>query len=159
MFFSQWTKLLDIAEELLHIINISFLRIDGGVNVDERQTIIDTFGTNDIKYKFIYNSVLLLSSRACGVGINCIAADTVIIHDLEFNPQMDIQAEDRCHRIGQTKPVNVYHLVTINSVDEDVKKHADEKRNLCKSIFTDEDDEYKAIESVIKKVLGKKKGN
>lgn len=72
---------------------------------------------------------------------------------------MDIQAEDRCHRIGQTKPVNVYHLVTINSVDEDVKKHADEKRNLCKSIFTDEDDEYKAIESVIKKVLSKKKGN
>lgn len=54
LFFSQWTKLLDIAEELLHIINISFLRIDGGVNVDERQTIIDTFGTNDIKYKFIY---------------------------------------------------------------------------------------------------------
>lgn len=55
--------------------------------------------------------VFLLSTRAGGQGLNLTGADTVIIHDVDFNPQMDRQAEDRCHRIGQTKPVTVYRWV------------------------------------------------
>ena len=53
----------------------------------------------------------LLSTRAGGQGLNLIGADTVIIHDMDFNPQIDRQAEDRCHRIGQRKPVTVYRYV------------------------------------------------
>lgn len=68
----------------------------------ERQTIVDTFN-ND--YSIF---ACLLSTRAGGQGLNLIGADTVIIHDMDFNPQMDRQAEDRCHRIGQTKPVTIY---------------------------------------------------
>lgn len=70
--------------------------------VTERQTIVDTFN-ND---RSIF--ACLLSTRAGGQGLNLIGADTVIIHDMDFNPQMDRQAEDRCHRIGQVKPVTVY---------------------------------------------------
>jgi SWI/SNF-related matrix-associated actin-dependent regulator of chromatin subfamily A containing DEAD/H box 1 len=70
--------------------------------VTERQTIVDTFN-ND---RSIF--ACLLSTRAGGQGLNLIGADTVIIHDMDFNPQMDRQAEDRCHRIGQQKPVTIY---------------------------------------------------
>lgn len=148
LIFSQWTKILDLIELLLHILNIHFLRIDGAVGVDDRQTIIDNY-QNDTDIK-----VMLLSSRACGIGINCTCADTVILHDVDFNPQVDIQAEDRCHRIGQDKPVTIYHLVCKDSVDELIKKKAIEKRKLEKSIFSNEEnDDNKIIEEMLKTVL------
>lgn len=68
----------------------------------ERQTIVDTFNNDPSIF------ACLLSTRAGGQGLNLIGADTVIIHDMDFNPQMDRQAEDRCHRIGQDKPVTIY---------------------------------------------------
>lgn len=72
--------------------------------VTERQTIVDVFN-NDISI-----FACLLSTRAGGQGLNLTGADTVIIHDMDFNPQIDRQAEDRCHRIGQTKPVTIYRF-------------------------------------------------
>lgn len=70
--------------------------------MNERQTIVDTFNNDPSIF------ACLLSTRAGGQGLNLIGADTVIIHDMDFNPQMDRQAEDRCHRIGQVKPVTIY---------------------------------------------------
>lgn len=73
--------------------------------VTERQTIVDTFNKDTSIF------ACLLSTRAGGQGLNLTGADTVIIHDMDFNPQIDRQAEDRCHRIGQNKPVTVYRCV------------------------------------------------
>jgi len=64
--------------------------------------------------------VFLLSTRAGGLGINLTAADTVIIYDSDFNPQMDLQAMDRAHRIGQKSLVNVYRLITEHTVEEKI---------------------------------------
>ncbi|CAN1842059.1 Protein CHROMATIN REMODELING 19 [Linum perenne] len=77
----------------------------GSTQVTDRQTIVDNFN-ND---KSIF--ACLLSTRAGGQGLNLTGADTVIIHDMDFNPQIDRQAEDRCHRIGQTKPVTIYRSI------------------------------------------------
>lgn len=78
--------------------------------VKERQTIVDTFNKDTSIF------ACLLSTRAGGQGLNLTGADTVIIHDMDFNPQIDRQAEDRCHRIGQTKPVTIYRYTLFSSV-------------------------------------------
>jgi len=98
-----------------------FSRIDGSMSQPERQQQIEAFNTDPEVFIF------LLSTRAGGQGINLSSADTVIIYDSDWNPQMDIQAQDRCHRIGQTKPVVVFRLVTANSVDSRILKRARSK--------------------------------
>jgi SWI/SNF-related matrix-associated actin-dependent regulator 1 of chromatin subfamily A len=100
---------------------MSYRRLDGSTQVSERQTIVDTFNNDPTIF------ACLLSTRAGGQGLNLTGADTVIIHDMDFNPQMDRQAEDRCHRIGQTKPVTVYRLVTKGTVDENIFEIAKRK--------------------------------
>ncbi|CAN6464118.1 unnamed protein product [Victoria cruziana] len=121
LIFSQWTTMLDILEWALDVIGVTYSRLDGSTQVAERQTIVDRFN-NDISI-----FACLLSTRAGGQGLNLTGADTVIIHDMDFNPQMDRQAEDRCHRIGQTKPVTVYRLVTKETVDENIYQIAKRK--------------------------------
>lgn len=81
-------------------VTVSFLYFS--TQVSERQTIVDDFNNDPSIF------ACLLSTRAGGQGLNLVGADTVIIHDMDFNPQMDRQAEDRCHRIGQSKPVTIY---------------------------------------------------
>lgn len=88
---------MSLVQGLLYLCYILF-----STQVTERQTIVDTFN------KDISIFACLLSTRAGGQGLNLTGADTVIIHDMDFNPQIDRQAEDRCHRIGQTKPVTIY---------------------------------------------------
>ena len=95
----------------------------------DRQENIDRFN-NDPEVK-----VFLLSTRAGGLGINLTAADTCIIYDSDWNPQQDLQAQDRCHRIGQTKPVMVYRLVTANTIDQKIVERAAAKRRLEKIII------------------------
>ena len=92
---------LDILGSFLESLNLSFFRLDGQTQIGSRQNLIDKFN-ND-------NSIpiFLLSTRAGGMGINLTSADTCILHDLDFNPFNDLQAEDRCHRIGQKKEVTV----------------------------------------------------
>ncbi|GAB2217825.1 hypothetical protein Drorol1_Dr00001037 [Drosera rotundifolia] len=121
LIFSQWTSMLDILEWTLDVIGVTYRRLDGSTHVTERQTIVDTFNNDTTIF------ACLLSTRAGGQGLNLIGADTVIIHDLDFNPQIDRQAEDRCHRIGQTKNVTIYRLVTKNTVDESVHDIAKRK--------------------------------
>jgi len=101
LMFSQWTMCLDILEAFLDSLSLKYLRLDGQTQIVERQNMIDEFNRNDSIPLF------LLSTRAGGMGINLTAADVCILHDLDFNPFNDLQAEDRCHRIGQKKPVTV----------------------------------------------------
>ncbi|CAD6259969.1 unnamed protein product [Miscanthus lutarioriparius] len=129
LIFSQWTTMLDILEWALEVIGVTYRRLDGGTAVTERQTIVDTFN-NDLSI-----FACLLSTRAGGQGLNLVGADTVIIHDMDFNPQMDRQAEDRCHRIGQQKPVTIYRLVTKESVDEKIYEIARRKLVLDAAIL------------------------
>ncbi|PON79165.1 Protein CHROMATIN REMODELING [Parasponia andersonii] len=121
LIFSQWTSMLDILEWTLDVIGVSYRRLDGSTQVTERQTIVDTFNNETSIF------ACLLSTRAGGQGLNLTGADTVVIHDMDFNPQIDRQAEDRCHRIGQTKPVTIYRLVTKGTVDENVYEIAKRK--------------------------------
>ncbi|XP_002960048.2 protein CHROMATIN REMODELING 19 [Selaginella moellendorffii] len=114
LIFSQWTGMLDILEWVLQVMNLSYRRLDGSTQVCERQSLVDDFNKELDIFAF------LLSTRAGGQGLNLTGADTVIIHDVDFNPQMDRQAEDRCHRIGQSKSVTVYRLVTKSTVDENI---------------------------------------
>ncbi|KAL5760672.1 hypothetical protein ACOSQ2_019510 [Xanthoceras sorbifolium] len=121
LIFSQWTSMLDILEWTLDVIGVTYRRLDGSTQVTERQAIVDVFNSDTSIF------ACLLSTRAGGQGLNLTGADTVVIHDMDFNPQIDRQAEDRCHRIGQTKPVTIYRLVTKDTVDENVYEIAKRK--------------------------------
>ena len=123
---------LDILQCLLEALGLKYHRLDGDLKVNERMEIIDSFN-NDLSFK-----VFLLSTRAGGMGINLTSADTCIIHDCDFNPTMDQQAEDRCHRIGQKKPVTVYKLVCEGTVDEGIYNLAVRKMAANKAILNDE---------------------
>ncbi|KAG2546267.1 hypothetical protein PVAP13_9KG027157 [Panicum virgatum] len=119
LIFSQWTKVLDIIEYYLDSKGLDVCRIDGGVKLEERRRQIAEF--NDLNSNL---NVFILSTRAGGLGINLTSADTCILYDSDWNPQMDLQAMDRCHRIGQTRPVHVYRLATSHSVEGRIIKKA-----------------------------------
>ena len=110
LIFSQMVRVLDILEDYLVDAGYEYERIDGGVIGNRRQRAIDRFCAKNSNV-----FVFLLSTRAGGVGINLTAADTVVIFDSDWNPQNDIQATARCHRIGQTNEVKVYRLLTRNT--------------------------------------------
>jgi len=116
----------------MHDLEIPFLRLDGSTPISIRQELIDKFNKNN------KIPIFILSTKAGGLGINLTSADTVIMHDLDFNPENDRQAEDRCHRIGQTKAVKVYKLVCNDSVDEDIYDMTERKTQLSTSIFENE---------------------
>lgn len=149
LIFSQWTKLLDLLEVLMQHRKYRFLRLDGSTMVETRQELIDEYNTDQDIFIF------LLSTRAGGLGINLTAADTVILHDLDFNPTNDEQACDRCHRIGQTRPVSIYKLVAENTVDHDIHKLGEVKRQLNHAVLGNLNDEAKAFVSSLKKKGGK----
>ncbi|KAJ8545834.1 hypothetical protein K7X08_018417 [Anisodus acutangulus] len=125
LIFSQWTRVLDIMDYYFSEKGFDVCRIDGSVKLDERKRQIKEF--NDVSSKY---RIFLLSTRAGGLGINLTAADTCILYDSDWNPQMDLQAMDRCHRIGQTKPVHVYRLSTALSVEGRILKRAFSKLKL-----------------------------
>lgn len=129
--FSQWTKIMDLMEILMNSLNLKFLRLDGSTAVSKRQDLIDTFNNDDSI------PVFLLSTRAGGMGLNLTAADVCILHDLDFNPFNDRQAEDRCHRIGQKKPVTVIKLVSEGTVDEDIYRMQERKESMNDAIMED----------------------
>ncbi|XP_043810079.1 ATP-dependent DNA helicase DDM1 isoform X2 [Manihot esculenta] len=125
LIFSQWTKILDIMDYYFSERGYEVCRIDGSVKLDERKRQIQEFNDVNSNYR-----IFLLSTRAGGLGINLTAADTCILYDSDWNPQMDLQAMDRCHRIGQTKPVHVYRLATAQSVEGRILKRAFSKLKL-----------------------------
>ncbi|CAH8656368.1 unnamed protein product [Schistosoma haematobium] len=127
LIFSQFVIMLDILEEFLRITNRRYIRMDGSTPVSERQTLIDRFNSSSIE-------VFLLSTRAGGLGINLTGADTVIIHDIDFNPYNDRQAEDRCHRLGQKNPVHVIRLISEGTLEEGMLRIASEKLQMEQNV-------------------------
>jgi len=132
LIFSQMRKMLDLLEQYMRRKDYKYERLDGGVTGNYRQRAIDNFcreGSN----RFIF----LLSTRAGGVGLNLTQADTVIIFDIDWNPQQDIQAQARCHRIGQKKGVKVYRLVTRNTYESEMFARASKKLGLDHAVLHD----------------------
>jgi len=134
LIFSQHLEMLDLLEMLLSPMGLDMpsLRLDGGTKVGERQEMIDKFQADGSEI-----FAFLLSTRAGGQGINLTAADTVIIHDLDWNPQLDRQAEDRVHRLGQQRQVTVYRLVTAGSVEDAILQMQRRKKMLGSTVLGD----------------------
>ncbi|KAK3843322.1 MAG: SNF2 family N-terminal domain-containing protein [Linnemannia gamsii] len=124
LIFTQMTKVLDILEIFLNIHGHRYLRLDGATKVENRQHLTDRFNSDPKILAFI------LSTRSGGVGINLTGADTVIFYDSDWNPSMDRQCQDRCHRIGQTRDVHIYRFVSEFTIEENMLKKANQKRML-----------------------------
>jgi len=124
LIFTQMTKVLDILEQFLNIHGHRYLRLDGSTKVEQRQVLTDRFN-NDPRIL-----VFILSTRSGGLGINLTGADTVIFYDLDWNPAMDKQCQDRCHRIGQTRDVHIYRFVSEYTIESNILRKANQKRML-----------------------------
>ncbi|CAH1990511.1 unnamed protein product [Acanthoscelides obtectus] len=131
LIFSTLCMMLDIIEDYLIMRDYKYCRLDGTRSLSDRGENVDAFNSDPSVFVF------LLSTRAGGLGLNLTAADTVIFFDRDWNPQVDIQAQDRCHRIGQTKPVMIYTLICKNTIDETVLDRGLHKRILEKLVIKD----------------------
>eukprot|EP01125_Pyxidicula_operculata_P016654 TRINITY_DN576_c0_g2_i1.p1 TRINITY_DN576_c0_g2~~TRINITY_DN576_c0_g2_i1.p1 ORF type:complete len:2102 (+),score=699.65 TRINITY_DN576_c0_g2_i1:116-6421(+) len=138
LIFSQMIRVLDILSDYLHYRGYKHERIDGNVRGNDRQAAIDRFSRPDSN-----TDVFLLCTRAGGLGINLTAADTVIIYDSDWNPQNDLQAQARCHRIGQEKLVKIYRLLTRNTYERLMFERASKKLGLDQAVLTQMDDSGK----------------
>ncbi|KER22182.1 hypothetical protein T265_09655 [Opisthorchis viverrini] len=163
LIFSQFVIVLDLLEEFLRYRDLRYLRLDGSTPVNERQHLVDRFNSSSIE-------VFLLSTRAGGLGLNLTGADVVIIHDIDFNPYNDKQAEDRVHRLGQTRPVHVIRLIAEGTVEEGILRIASEKLQLEQDVTgytkpeaddqeaepeeTNHEEEFTEEDSVVLKILG-----
>ncbi|PGH14893.1 hypothetical protein AJ79_02756 [Helicocarpus griseus UAMH5409] len=114
LIFSQFTMVMDILEHVLQTLQMRFFRLDGSTSVEDRQSTLDAF------HEQTEIPVFLLSTKAGGAGINLACANKVIIFDSSFNPQEDVQAENRAHRVGQTREVEVVRLVTRDTIEEQI---------------------------------------
>lgn len=130
LIFSQMTRMLDILEDYCLWRNYQYCRLDGQTPHEDRNRQIQEYNADDSK-KFIF----MLSTRAGGLGINLATADVVIIYDSDWNPQMDLQAMDRAHRIGQKKQVRVFRYITENTVEEKIVERAEIKLRLDKLVI------------------------
>ena len=136
--FSQFQRQLDLLQEWAATLRgWPVCRIDGAVNAEDRSEQIEAFNSKKSHRLF------LLSTRAGGLGINLTTADTVILFDSDWNPQQDLQAQDRAHRIGQTRPVIIYRLATKGTVEQTLLEKADGKRRLEKLVI--QKDKFRSI--------------
>jgi SWI/SNF-related matrix-associated actin-dependent regulator 1 of chromatin subfamily A len=133
LLFSQWTMVLDLMEVLLDDAGLAWSRLDGSTPVPARLALVDAFNAPTSP-----TFCMLLSTGAGGQGLNLTGADTVIIHDVAWNPSVDRQAEDRAHRLGATRPVRVVRLVTQGTVDEGVAAIAARKLALADAVLGEE---------------------
>jgi helicase SWR1 len=124
LIFTQMTKVLDILEQFLNIHGHRYLRLDGSTKIEQRQILTDRFNSDPRILCFI------LSSRSGGLGINLTGADTVIFYDLDWNPAMDKQCQDRAHRIGQTRDVHIYKFVSEYTIEANILRKSNQKRLL-----------------------------
>ncbi|KAL5108649.1 Helicase domino [Taenia crassiceps] len=124
LIFTQMARMLDILEQFLAYHGYRYLRLDGATKVEQRQILMERFNMDSRIFVFI------LSTRSGGLGVNLTGADTVIFYDSDWNPTMDAQAQDRCHRIGQTRDVHIYRLISERTVEENILRKANQKRLL-----------------------------
>lgn len=163
LIFTQMTKVLDILEQFLNLHGHRYLRLDGSTRIEQRQVLTERFNTDPKILAFI------LSSRSGGIGINLTGADTVIFYDLDWNPAMDKQCQDRCHRIGQTRDVHIYRFISEGTIEANILRKSNQKRMLDDVViqegdftteyfnridpatFVDADDE---VDAAVNKVFG-----
>eukprot|EP00803_Ostreobium_quekettii_P000818 evm.model.scf_544.7 EVM.evm.TU.scf_544.7 scf_544:32803-45870(+) len=131
LLFSQMVKALNLIEEFLTYRNYKYLRLDGATKTDDRTQLLDAFNEENSPY-----FVFVLSTRAGGLGLNLQTADTVIMFDSDWNPAMDLQAEDRAHRIGQKREVLVLILVSAGTIEEVILDRASQKRSIDAKVIT-----------------------
>ncbi|KAF4089766.1 hypothetical protein AMELA_G00070590 [Ameiurus melas] len=152
LIFSQMVRCLDILEDYLLHKRYLYERIDGRVRGNLRQAAIDRFSKSDSD-RFVF----LLCTRAGGLGINLTAADTCVIFDSDWNPQNDLQAQARCHRIGQSKAVKVYRLITRNSYEREMLDKASLKlgldRAVLQSMSSNKDNNVNGVHQFTKKEI------
>ncbi|PGH28564.1 DNA helicase INO80 [[Emmonsia] crescens] len=130
LLYFQMTRMIDLMEEYLTYRNYKYCRLDGSTKLeDRRDTVMDFQQRPEI-------FVFLLSTRAGGLGINLTAADTVIFYDSDWNPTIDSQAMDRAHRLGQTKQVTVYRLITRGTIEERIRKRALQKEEVQRVVIS-----------------------
>ena len=127
--FTQMSKMLDIIEAFANLCGFTYVRLDGATKVADRQLVVDRFNRDRKIFLFIS------STRAGGVGINLTGADTVVFFDSDWNPAMDKQAMDRCHRIGQTRDVHIYRLVSDKTIEENIFVKQLQKRELDRVVI------------------------
>ncbi|KAJ2162792.1 hypothetical protein GGF46_000355 [Coemansia sp. RSA 552] len=130
LIFAQFKDTLSILEDYLQGEGMQFARIDGDTPANRRQALVNEFNAPGSEML-----VFLASTRTGGQGLNLTSADTVIIYDCDYNPNVDIQAMDRAHRIGQTRPVTVFKLVTRDSAEERIVEVATRKLRLGQQVF------------------------
>ncbi|XP_065547932.1 SWI/SNF-related matrix-associated actin-dependent regulator of chromatin subfamily A containing DEAD/H box 1 isoform X2 [Lathamus discolor] len=145
--FSQFTMILDILEVFLKEKQHRYLRLDGKTQISDRIHLIDEFNNNNDIFVF------LLSTKAGGLGINLTSANVVILHDIDCNPYNDKQAEDRCHRVGQTREVKVIKLISKGTIEEYMLKISEQKLKLQQDMTATDSGEEGAIPADIATLL------
>jgi len=131
LIFTQMSKMLNTLESFLNIYNYRYLRLDGSTKTEDRGKLMHRFNQDDKIFAFI------LSTRSGGLGMNLTGADTVIFYDNDWNPAMDMQAQDRCHRIGQTREVHIYKLMCKNTIEENILRKAQKKMEIMSAVMDD----------------------
>jgi len=137
LIFSQFTKMLDIVSAALKDQNVNHLYLSG--QTKDRQSLIEKFNSD------ASITVFLISLKAGGTGLNLTAADTVIIFDPWWNPGVENQAIDRAHRIGQTKAVNVYRLLTTGTIEDKIQALKQKKQHLFDALINESKDRFKKL--------------
>ncbi|KAK3681192.1 putative DNA helicase ino80 [Vermiconidia calcicola] len=130
LLYFQMTKMIDLMEEYLTYRNYRYCRLDGSTKLEDRRDTVAAFQSSPDIFVF------LLSTRAGGLGINLTSADTVIFYDSDWNPTIDSQAMDRAHRLGQTKQVTVYRLITRGTIEERIRKRALQKEEVQRVVIS-----------------------
>ena len=130
LLYFQMTRMIDLMEEYLTYRNYKYCRLDGSTKLEDRRDTVAAFQNSPDIFVF------LLSTRAGGLGINLTSADTVIFYDSDWNPTIDSQAMDRAHRLGQTKQVTVYRLITRGTIEERIRKRALQKEEVQRVVIS-----------------------
>jgi DNA helicase INO80 len=130
LLYFQMTRMIDLMEEYLTYRNYKYCRLDGSTKLEDRRDTVADFQTKPEIFVF------LLSTRAGGLGINLTSADTVIFYDSDWNPTIDSQAMDRAHRLGQTRQVTVYRMITRGTIEERIRKRALQKEEVQRVVIS-----------------------
>ncbi|EAR81720.2 SNF2 family amine-terminal protein, partial (macronuclear) [Tetrahymena thermophila SB210] len=129
LIFTQMSRMLDIFENVLNLFNFTYVRLDGSTKIENRQKVVERFNGDSRIFCFIS------STRSGGIGLNLTGANVVVFYDTDWNPAMDRQAQDRCHRIGQTRNVSIYRLISEYTIEENILLKSIQKRKLDEYIM------------------------
>ena len=147
LIFSQFTKMLELIELELEKQGLAYFKLTGQTPSDERQEMVNAFNAGK-------KDCFLISLKAGGTGLNLTGADTVILCDLWWNPSVEMQAIGRSHRIGQTKQVDVYRLVTLGTIEEKIQELQESKKELVNTVLEGQESKNNLTVEDIKEILG-----